>query len=231
MDNKFIWGLIGGLILLTGISTSLAKPHTESSAAPAVAAAKSETPTATTTAASQTSAPAEATKPAAAIKQPFIVANAQLTNVQPADPYTPVYDLLSVQERRQQGLPTALPPITPYKQGKIAYLTFDDGPDNKNTPAVLDILKQQNVKGTFYVVGSFCYAHPDVLLRMFKEGHAIGNHSYSHDYDKLYPNVNNFLNEMFSTEKVLRELLGYRSFIIRDPVASLACLPAPIPLL
>lgn len=157
------------------------------------------------------------TAPASTARPKYIIANNDLSNLQLDDPSIPVYDLLSVQERRSKGLPTQLPAITPYRKGKVAYLTFDDGPDAKHTEAVLDILKRENIKGTFYVVGSYCYRYPKTLVRMLVEGHQIGNHSFSHNYDSLYPNVNNFLNEMYSTERAMREIIGYRSFSIRAP--------------
>ena len=68
-----------------------------------------------------------------------------------------------------------LPELAPYREGKVAYLTFDDGPDDKNTPAVLDVLKEAGVKATFYVTGVQAKAHPEVLRRIYDEGHAIGN--------------------------------------------------------
>lgn len=149
--------------------------------------------------------------------KPYLVVNEDFSNLSGADRNKPVYDLLSVKERQAKGLPTALPEVQPYREGKVAYLTFDDGPEGKNTPAVLDILKQEGIKATFYVVGSQCYRYPENLLRMFVEGHAIGNHSYSHDYDALYPNVNGFLEEMYRTEETCRAILGFRPLIIRAP--------------
>ena len=55
---------------------------------------------------------------------------------------------LGLAERRAKGLTTALPAITPYKEGKVVYLTFDDGPDDTNTPAILDILKEEYEKNS-----------------------------------------------------------------------------------
>lgn len=158
-----------------------------------------------------------AVKPDRFADKPYLVVNDDFSNLHSADPSKPVYDLLSVKERQAKGLPTALPELQPYREGKVAYLTFDDGPEGKNTPAILDILKQEGVKGTFYVVGSQCYSYPENLLRMFVEGHAIGNHSYSHDYDVLYPNVYGFLEEMYRTEEACRAILGFRPLIIRAP--------------
>lgn len=230
--NKKTYFTILGLclsIILGGCNSTDAKKN-DTKAKPAVKveqkAGEAKTNTAPAAKAEQKSeakaAPASAPKkvevtPESFAGKPYVVAKYDLSNLQLDDPSKPVYDLLSVKERRAKGLPTQLPELKPYNNGKIAYLTFDDGPDGKNTPAILDILKAEGVKATFYVVGPACYSHPDQLLRMFTEGHAIGNHSYTHDYDKLYPNVNNFLDEMFGTEKVMREILGFRSFIIRAP--------------
>lgn len=65
---------------------------------------------------------------------------------------------------------------------KMVALTFDDGPDKKYTEKVLDILKDYKVKGTFFVIGQQVEQYPDVMKRIVKEGHALGNHSWSHSY-------------------------------------------------
>ncbi|WP_294145453.1 polysaccharide deacetylase family protein [uncultured Selenomonas sp.] len=140
-----------------------------------------------------------------------------LSNLAPDAPDIPVYDKHTLAERRAAGLPTALPDITPYRTGKTVYLTFDDGPDDKNTPAVLDILRDAGVKATFFVTGRQAEAHPDVLRRIYDEGHAIGNHSYDHRYEKLYPDVNGFLAEMERTDEIIYGILGVRPLILRAP--------------
>mgnify|MGYP001056781603 CR=1 FL=1 len=66
------------------------------------------------------------------------------------------------------------------KVKNIVYLTFDDGPNRYTTPKVLDILKENNVKATFFLLGKQAEAYPDIVKRMHKEGHMIGNHSYDH---------------------------------------------------
>src|SRR5207248_5625963 len=63
--------------------------------------------------------------------------------------------------------------------GLIA-LTFDDGPDPVWTPRILDILKQENVPATFFIIGEYGQASPDLLRRIVNEGHDIGNHTYTH---------------------------------------------------
>ncbi|MDO4670568.1 MAG: polysaccharide deacetylase family protein [Aerococcus sp.] len=72
---------------------------------------------------------------------------------------------------------------------KVVFLTFDDGPDKDNTPKVLDILKKANVPATFFEVGRFVTDETaPIMKRQIQEGHAIGSHSFSHDYATLYPN-------------------------------------------
>ncbi len=66
-----------------------------------------------------------------------------------------------------------------YKKKEIA-LTFDDGPHPKYTPKILDILKEHDAKATFFLVGRRVRQNPDIVRRIFKEGHDIGNHTYSH---------------------------------------------------
>ena len=71
---------------------------------------------------------------------------------------------------------------------KEAALTFDDGPDNIFTPKILDILKQNNIKATFFIIGNRAKVYPEIVKRIVAEGHAIGNHSWDHpDLDKLSP--------------------------------------------
>lgn len=59
---------------------------------------------------------------------------------------------------------------------KVAYLTFDDGPTKKATPKILDILKKENIKATFFVIGKYVKNHPDIVKRAYDEGHFIANH-------------------------------------------------------
>ena len=65
---------------------------------------------------------------------------------------------------------------------KVVALTFDDGPHGTLTPKVLDILRNNNVKGTFFMQGCNVTAHPQVVRRMVNEGHEVGNHTWNHAY-------------------------------------------------
>ena len=112
----------------------------------------------------------------------------------------------------------ALPEVQDYTGGgKVAYLTFDDGPDDKNTPMILDILKNYGIHATFYVCGNMIEAYPQVLRRIYEEGHAIGNHSYNHRYKELYPSTDNFLKQISDTDEIIKSVIGVRPLIIRTP--------------
>ena len=129
----------------------------------------------------------------------------------------PVYDRYTLKQRLAKGLPTMLPALPHYTAEKVAYLTFDDGPDDVNTPAILDVLKAKGVHATFYVLGGMVEKNPEVLKRIFAEGHAIGNHSYDHDYDRLYASKESFVEEMEQTDEAIFKVIGMRPFIIRAP--------------
>ena len=79
---------------------------------------------------------------------------------------------------------------------KLIALTFDDGPDKDFTPQVLDILKQNDVKATFFVVGENVGWNPEILKREYEEGHEIGNHTFTHinvskkGYEDIYKEIN-----------------------------------------
>ncbi|SDE87599.1 polysaccharide deacetylase family sporulation protein PdaB [Fontibacillus panacisegetis] len=95
-------------------------------------------------------------------------------------------------------------------------LTFDDVPDPRFTPKVLEILRKQGVKATFFVVGSRAQKHPDLLRQIHQNGHLIGNHSYSHPQFKNR-SVKQFQNEIQRTEKIIQRTIGYRPKLIRPP--------------
>lgn len=87
---------------------------------------------------------------------------------------------------------------------KVAYLTFDDGPSVKSTPIILDVLKKYDIKGTFFVLGKMVEQNPKILKRVYDEGHQIGNHSYSHNYNYLYKDSENFMEEIYKTENLIK---------------------------
>lgn len=111
-----------------------------------------------------------------------------------------------------------------YRAGgeKVAYLTFDDGPTPAITNAILDILADENVKATFFVIGNQAAEHPEIIRRQYEEGHGIGNHSYTHSYNKIYKNVDSFLDELYRVEELLKSILETeKSFkLVRFPGGS-----------
>lgn len=97
-----------------------------------------------------------------------------------------------------------------------AALTFDDVPDNRFTPMVLDVLKKYGVKATFFVVGNRAEAHPDMVKRIIAEGHVIGTHSYSHS-NLIKLDDARFRDEILRTEKILGDMIGYTPRLFRPP--------------
>lgn len=103
---------------------------------------------------------------------------------------------------------------------KIAYLTFDDGPTQKATPKVLDVLKEEDVKATFFVIGKYVAHHPELVKRAYEEGHFIANHGYDHNNQKLYASEESFIHEIQSTDEEISKAIGvdnYCSHIFRFP--------------
>lgn len=106
------------------------------------------------------------------------------------------------------------------KKEKIAYLTFDDGPTQKATGKVLDILKEEDVKATFFVVGKHVKEHPELVKRAYEEGHYIANHGYNHNNSKLYKSSDSFISEIQNTDIEIGKAIGvenYCSHIFRFP--------------
>lgn len=100
----------------------------------------------------------------------------------------------------------------PVKQ-RVMYLTFDDGP-SKNTQAVLDILRKYDIKATFFVTGENP-EYADVLKVLHEEGHSIGIHTYSHDYETIYASEEAFFEDMERVKEMIKEKSGIESYIVR----------------
>lgn len=91
---------------------------------------------------------------------------------------------------------------------KIVYLTFDDGPTPKITEQILDVLKEQNVPATFFIVGKEIKGREPILKRIYEEGHSIGLHTYSHNFKMIYQSPDTFISEMDKTNTAINEVLG-----------------------
>ena len=102
------------------------------------------------------------------------------------------------------------------KNGTI-YLTFDDGPKNGTTNVILDILKEEGVKATFFVTNS----GPDELIkRAYDEGHTIALHTASHNYSIVYASVDSYFNDLNIVSERVKNITGVESKIIRFPGGS-----------
>ena len=100
--------------------------------------------------------------------------------------------------------------------GKKIALTFDDGPDADWTPALLDTLRALHAPATFFVIGEHALAHPEIVRRIWREGHEIGNHTYTHPNLALVAPIVTRL-ELDATERLLEALLDRRSAFFRPP--------------
>ncbi|GIO34801.1 MULTISPECIES: N-acetylmuramoyl-L-alanine amidase [Paenibacillus] len=107
------------------------------------------------------------------------------------------------------------------KDGKQVALTFDDGPDKIVTPKILDILKENKIKATFFILGNRAKTQPDLVRRIVEEGHAIGNHSWSHpNFDQI--SVDQALKEVEDTQATLEDAVGFRPILFRPPYGALS---------
>ena len=107
--------------------------------------------------------------------------------------------------------------------GKRVFLTFDDGPSKTVTPLILDLLKKENIKATFFVLGYNAERNPEILKRVYAEGHYIANHGYSHKYNEIYNSVDTVIYEYNKTEQCIKNALdnqNYNSRVFRFPGGS-----------
>ena len=102
------------------------------------------------------------------------------------------------------------------KDIKRIAITFDDGPEGNYTKQLLDGLKERGVKATFFVLGKSIVGNEDLILRMYEEGHLIGNHTYNHvELDK--ENDENGVKEIEKTNEIIKQITGYEPEFIRPP--------------
>ena len=112
------------------------------------------------------------------------------------------------------------PPAQPLE----IYLTFDDGPTDSTTPKVLDVLKKENVRATFFVVGRQIKGREKILKRTAEEGHSIGIHTYSHRYDEIYADKAALLKDIEKCRGAIKKVLpDYNKNLYRFPGGSFLC--------
>lgn len=98
---------------------------------------------------------------------------------------------------------------------KVIALTFDDGPWPQSTAQVLDILKKNNIKATFFIVGQNLKVHPDLGKRVVNEGHIIANHTWHHWYHYMNPQTSAF--EIDNTSNLIYQVTGVKTTLFRPP--------------
>ncbi|MDR3585899.1 MAG: polysaccharide deacetylase [Desulfosporosinus sp.] len=103
------------------------------------------------------------------------------------------------------------------ENGKMAYLTFDDGPYPSTTPKILAILAKETIPATFFDIGYQVELYPDLLKAEYEQGNAIGNHTYSHNMATLYKSPQAFLADVKKSEEIIYQTLGIRPQIVRAP--------------
>lgn len=133
---------------------------------------------------------------------------------------------LGTQTNRESSLPK-VPPANvgvSYSQVKIdrpvLAMTFDDGPHPSLTPKLLDILKERNVKATFFLVGRNIRAYPEIVRRMVAEGHEIGNHTWTHASLTSRSDAQ-IRDELKKSDDALMEVAGYKTHLIRPPYGAI----------
>ncbi|MBE7030257.1 MAG: polysaccharide deacetylase [Ruminococcaceae bacterium] len=127
----------------------------------------------------------------------------------------------AVAEGTAANHPALLPALYNPDGVKTAYLTFDDGPSSI-TEQILDILAKHNIRATFFMLGMRAEQNPALVKRVYEAGHSIGNHSYSHDYGKVYASPESFAEELNHSRQVINTALGldYNNLIFRFPGGS-----------
>lgn len=108
-----------------------------------------------------------------------------------------------------------------YFHPKTMYLTFDDGPSAENTEAVLDILKERNIRATFFLVGENVERHPEIAKRIAAEGHTIGIHCNRHEYETIYGSAEAYVADFEEARQIIYEATGVETKLFRFPGGSI----------
>lgn len=101
-------------------------------------------------------------------------------------------------------------------RGEVS-ITFDDGPNEQFTPLVLQLLKDYNVKATFFCIGKNIEANPELFKKIIAEGHSVGNHTYSHDTSFGFFKTTKVVNELLKTNAIIKEHSGLEARLFRPP--------------
>ena len=102
------------------------------------------------------------------------------------------------------------------ENNKYIYLTFDDGPSYSVTAKILDILKEENVKATFFVINHNKNLN-SLIIREYDEGHTVGLHSYSHSYKTIYSSIDSYFKDLNLIKEKVDKITGGNANIVRFP--------------
>lgn len=111
-------------------------------------------------------------------------------------------------------------PTQSREDGMVTYLTFDDGP-SVNTPTVLEILAENNIKATFFVTGPSSERYPEYLKAIADAGHTLAVHTYSHKYQEIYASVEAFLADFDKMYTIIEQTTGVKPTMFRFPGGSI----------
>lgn len=128
--------------------------------------------------------------------------------------------LLSTAEYQEKVAEGIAEGVDLYFNPRTMYLTFDDGPSEECTDKVLDVLKEKNVKATFFLIGEYVEKYPEVAKRIAAEGHAIGIHCYRHDYGVLYESKESYLEDFQKAYDTIYKVTGVETKLFRFPGGS-----------
>lgn len=121
-------------------------------------------------------------------------------------------------EKLVQGMADA---VELYFYPKTMYLTFDDGPYTDSTNKVLDVLKEKNIKATFFLIGKNVEKNPETAKRIAEEGHTIGIHCYNHDYNVIYENAEAYMADFEKAKNIIEDITGVETKLFRFPGGSI----------
>lgn len=172
---------------------------------------------------------------AALLRQETETLRAQLE--QPQAPVEPAVPLAGSEQQEEPSQPSLSPEVPAYQSlypdfyapqpldaqswtADTIYLTFDDGP-TETTDRVLEVLAEKEVKATFFVIGHTDEAAKQRMRDIVEQGHTLGMHSFSHDYDAIYSSVEAFLDDMYQIFTLIRDATGVTPTVFRFPGGSL----------
>ena len=132
------------------------------------------------------------------------------------DAYNNLVSVSRIVSVRKPAAPLVNQPNVVVPDGKVIYLTFDDGPGAR-TPYLLDVLKKYNVKATFFVVKT---KYIDTIKRIADEGHSLAIHTTTHKFDQIYASEEAYFNDLYTMQGIIKSLTGQEPTLLRFPGGS-----------